>query len=113
MEQVFVNVLLNAIEAIQETGVITVRSYMDPSQLYAIIEIMDTGCGISPNDIDKIFEPFFSTKPKGTGLGLAVSYRIVRNHRGNIKVFNQPVTGTRFVIEIPVTQETPSEEVEI
>ena len=113
MEQVFVNLLLNAIEAIQETGVITVKSYMDPSQLYAMIEIMDTGCGISPNDIDKIFEPFFSTKPKGTGLGLAVSYRIVRNHRGNIKVFNQPVTGTRFVIEIPVTQESPSEEVEI
>ncbi len=108
MEQVFVNLLLNAREAIQEKGVVMIKSYVDQSQKYEIIEIMDTGCGISPDDINKIFEPFFSTKPKGTGLGLAVSYRIVRNHLGNIKVSSQPGKGTRFVIEIPVTQETSS-----
>jgi two-component system NtrC family sensor kinase len=108
MEQVFVNLLLNAVEAIQEKGVITIKSYLDASQAYEIIDIMDTGCGIPPDDMNKIFEPFFSTKPKGTGLGLAVSYGIVRNHQGEIKVSSQPGSGTRFTIEIPVTRETSS-----
>lgn len=108
MEQVFVNLLLNAVEAIQEKGVITIKSYLDASQTYEMIEIMDTGCGISPDDMNKIFEPFFSTKPKGTGLGLAVSYGIVRNHQGEIKVSSQLGSGTRFTIEIPVTRETSS-----
>jgi two-component system NtrC family sensor kinase len=108
MEQVFVNLLLNAVEAIQEKGVITIKSYLDASQTYEIVDIMDTGCGISPDDLNKIFEPFFSTKPKGTGLGLAVSYGIVRNHQGEIKVSSQPGSGTRFTIEIPVTRETSS-----
>jgi two-component system NtrC family sensor kinase len=105
MEQVFVNLLLNAVEAIQEKGVITIKSYLDRSQTCAIIEIIDTGCGIAPDDLNKIFEPFFSTKPKGTGLGLAVSYGIVRNHQGDIKVSSQPGSGTCFTIEIPVTRE--------
>jgi two-component system NtrC family sensor kinase len=108
MEQVFVNLLLNAVEAIQEKGVITIKSYLDPSQTYEIIEIVDTGCGIAPDDINKIFEPFFSTKPKGTGLGLAVSYGIVRNHQGDIKVSSQPGRGTCFTIEIPVAREASS-----
>ena len=108
MEQVFVNLLLNAVEAIQEKGVITIKSYLDRSQSYAIIEIIDTGCGIAPDDLNKIFEPFFSTKPKGTGLGLAVSYGIVRNHQGDIKVSSQPGSGTCFTIEIPVTREASS-----
>ena len=108
MEQVFVNLLLNAVEAIQGKGVITIKSYLDRSQSYAIIEIIDTGCGIAPDDLNKIFEPFFSTKPKGTGLGLAVSYGIVRNHQGDIKVSSQPGSGTCFTIEIPVTREASS-----
>ena len=108
MEQVFVNLLLNAVEAIQEKGVITIKSYLDRSQTYAIIEIIDTGCGIAPDDLNKIFEPFFSTKPKGTGLGLAVSYGIVRNHQGDIKVSSQPGSGTCFTIEMPVTREASS-----
>jgi two-component system NtrC family sensor kinase len=108
MEQVFVNLLLNAVEAIQEKGVITIKSYLDRSQSYAIIEIIDTGCGIAPDDLNKIFEPFFSTKPKGTGLGLAVSYGIVRNHQGDIKVSSQPGSGTCFTIEMPVTREASS-----
>ncbi len=108
MEQVFVNLLLNAVEAIQEKGVITIKSYLDRSQTYEIIEITDTGCGIAPDDLNKIFEPFFSTKPKGTGLGLAVSYGIVRNHQGDIKVTSQPGNGTCFTIEIPVTREASS-----
>ncbi|MBL7176526.1 MAG: PAS domain-containing protein [Desulfobacteraceae bacterium] len=104
MEQVFVNLLLNAIEATQGKGRITVRSHMDPDQKLGRVEISDTGCGIPAENISKIFEPFFSTKAKGTGLGLAVSYGIVRSHQGDIKVSSQPGQGTCFTIEIPLSE---------
>jgi signal transduction histidine kinase len=106
MQQVFVNLMLNATEAIQEHGVIVITSSINPNQKLERIEIADTGCGISPDDISRIFEPFFSTKPKGTGLGLAVSYGIIRNHQGTIHVSSQPGIGTRFTIEIPIVQPT-------
>jgi signal transduction histidine kinase len=112
MEQVFVNLLLNAIEAIEENGDITIKSEMDPTQTYAIIDIVDTGPGISPDDLNHIFEPFFSKKPKGTGLGLAVSYGIVKSHNGNIKVASKAGRGTSFVIEIPLAQAPSSPKVE-
>ena len=67
-----------------------------------MIEIADTGSGISLENIAKIFEPFFSTKPKGTGLGLAVSYAIVKNHQGDINAFSKPGEGTLFVLEFPI-----------
>ena len=104
MEQVFVNILLNAVEAIKDKGVITISSQMVPNQSYGKIAIADNGCGIPQENLNKIFEPFFSTKTKGTGLGLAVSYGIVQNHQGTIQVFRKPEGGTRFVIEIPSAQ---------
>lgn len=110
MEQVFVNLLFNAIEAIKEKGIITIETGMDPEQKHASIQIADTGSGISPQHADRIFEPFFSTKAKGTGLGLAVSYGIVRNHKGDIKVSSKPEKGTRFTIEIPFRRSDPSSE---
>jgi signal transduction histidine kinase len=103
IEQVFVNLLLNAVQAIQEKGVITINSKMDPDGNRAQVEIEDNGCGIPPEHISKIFEPFFSTKAKGTGLGLAVSYGIVRNHGGDIQVFSGAGEGTRFTLEFPVS----------
>ncbi|MBA7687974.1 Adaptive-response sensory-kinase SasA [subsurface metagenome] len=110
MHQVFVNLLLNAVEAIQEQGVITVRSQRDPAKKCVRVDATDTGCGIPEENMPKIFEPFFSTKAKGTGLGLAVSYRIIRNHQGDIQVSSQPGQGTRFTIEIPLLQNAPSKE---
>ena len=104
MEQVFVNIILNAVEAVKDKGVITISSQMVPNQLYGKIEIADNGCGIPLENVGKIFEPFFSTKTKGTGLGLAVSYGIVQNHQGTIQVLRQPEGGTRFIIEIPSTR---------
>lgn len=104
MEQVFINLLLNAIEATEEKGRITVQSYIDPDEKQGMVEISDTGCGIPEENISKVFEPFFSTKAKGTGLGLAVSYGIVRNHQGDIKVSSQPGQGTCFTIEIPLSE---------
>jgi signal transduction histidine kinase len=102
IQQVFVNLLLNAAQAIEERGLITVISRMDPTQSRAIVEIADSGCGISSEHMSKIFEPFFSTKAKGTGLGLAVSYGIIKNHHGEINVTSNPKSGTRFVLEFPI-----------
>ena len=109
VEQVFINLLLNAVQAIGEKGSITVKSHMDHERKCAVIEIADTGSGIPAENIAKIFEPFFSTKPKGTGLGLAVSYGIVKNHGGDINAFSNPGESTRFVLEFPIlTQSSAS-----
>ena len=102
MQQVFVNLLINSVEAIQENGSIIIRSDFSPDRKSERIEIRDTGCGILHDDIAKIFEPFFSTKSNGTGLGLAVSYGIIQKHSGHIHVSSQPGRGTQFTIEIPV-----------
>ena len=104
MVQVFVNLLLNAVEAIQDKGVITIRSRWDQADQCAKVEISDTGCGIDSGNVNKIFEPFFSTKTKGTGLGLAVSYGIIQNHQGDIQVSSTPGKGTSFIIKIPLQQ---------
>jgi signal transduction histidine kinase len=104
MQQVFVNLLINAIEAIKENGGITVKSHMSPNQKNERIEISDTGCGVPQDNMAQIFDPFFSTKTNGTGLGLAVSYGIVQKHQGDIQVSSQPGQGTCFTIEIPIRQ---------
>lgn len=102
IEQVFLNLLLNAIQAIEEQGIITIRTYVSADRTYVKCEIQDTGCGISPEDMAKIFEPFFSTKAKGTGLGLAVSYGIIQKHKGNIYVTGKPGEETVFNLEFPI-----------
>ena len=108
MEQVFVNLLLNAVEAVQHDGTISVSSRMDIEKKSVQIEISDSGPGIPPEHLNKIFEPFFSTKPKGTGLGLAVTYGIVRNHQGNIRLTSRPGESARFTIELPLLAEVPA-----
>ena len=102
IEQVFVNLLLNAIQATAEKGRIAISSRIDPDQNCIHIDVEDNGSGIPAGDMSKIFEPFFSTKPKGTGLGLAVSYGIVKNHGGDIQVASKTGEGTRFTVELPV-----------
>ncbi len=81
------------------------RTSLDPERMLQVIEVNDTGCGIPAEHLDRIFEPFFSTKPKGTGLGLAVSYGIVRNHDGDIEVQSEPGKGSRFIVALPVQQD--------
>jgi signal transduction histidine kinase len=105
LEQVFVNLLLNAIQAIDENGVITVRSHLDPKEEFLMVEIADSGGGIAKENLDKIFEPIFSTKKEGSGLGLAVSYGIVHNHQGQIEVESEAGKETRFRITLPVVAE--------
>ena len=101
INQVFMNLLVNAAQAIPERGSITLRSGHDEDQVW--IEVGDDGCGMTEQVCRRIFEPFFTTKPvgKGTGLGLSLSYSIVRKHGGRIDVQSRPGSGTTFRVSLP------------
>ncbi|MDO8349324.1 MAG: ATP-binding protein [Planctomycetota bacterium] len=102
MEQVFLNLLINAAEAMPHGGSITVRAALAPNGR-VVVEFADTGIGIPAENLGKIFDPFFTSKPvgKGTGLGLSVSYGIVRRHGGAIGVQSTVGKGTTFTIDLP------------
>ncbi len=102
IHQVFINLLLNAIQAIEEKGTITVVSHLSADRKCIKVEVSDTGCGIPLEDKSKIFEPFFSTKPKGTGLGLWVTYALIQKHGGELYVTSEPGQGAQFVAEFPI-----------
>jgi signal transduction histidine kinase len=105
MKQVFLNMLLNAIEATPENGKITVktRSFVKPEgEPYIQIEITDTGRGIPAEYLEDIFTPFFTTKEKGSGLGLSISTQIVQDHKGYIDVESQVNKGSSFFVNLPL-----------
>src|SRR5438093_3924993 len=101
IEQVLMNLILNAVQAIKGDGVVTVRSLKDEAA--CVIEVADTGCGIAADVLPKIFDPFFTTKGQGegTGLGLSVSLGIVQRHGGEIQVRSQIGKGTLFTVRLP------------
>lgn len=102
LKQVFLNICLNAIEAMQpEGGVITVSSFVSQSRNEIVAAVKNTGPGIRPENMPKIFEPFFTTKENGTGLGLAICYEIIQSHSGTISVESTPDKGTTFTIRLP------------
>jgi signal transduction histidine kinase len=108
IKQVFLNILLNAITATSENGQIIVktRSFTKPGgEPYIQIEFTDTGCGIPKEHLEDIFNPFFTTKTTGSGLGLSISNQIVQDHRGYIDVESQLDKGTSFFINLPVNQD--------
>jgi two-component system NtrC family sensor kinase len=111
VEQVFVNLLLNAAHAIDKKGTITVESFIDPAYKNLIIHFSDDGPGIPPENLSKIFDPFFSTRASGSGLGLAVSYGIIQNHQGSLNVQNLPEKGCRFTITLPILKGGPTSDV--
>ena len=96
LQEVFINIIQNAMEAMADSGQLTIKTY--PKYGGAIIEISDTGKGIPPEIQERIFDPFFSTRHEGTGLGLSIAYRIIREHAGDIKVVSQLGKGTCFKI---------------
>ena len=100
--QVFVNLLTNAAHAIKGKGFITIKTYAKDE--YVCVDITDTGCGIPPENVSKIFDPFFTTEPvgRGVGLGLSISYDIIRRHGGNITFFSKVDEGTTFTVMLPV-----------
>ncbi len=105
IEQVLINLLLNALHAVEDHGWVSIKSTVNPEQNCIVVEIADNGCGIPAGEVKKIFEPFYSNRANGTGLGLAVSYGIIKNHQGDIRVFSEPGKGTRFTIEFPFMAE--------
>jgi signal transduction histidine kinase len=110
IKQVFLNILLNGIEATPENGEITVRTryFMKPGgEPYTQIEFADTGCGIPEEYMEDIFNPFFTTKSTGSGLGLSISNQIIQDHRGYIFVESQLGKGSSFFINLPVNQDHP------
>jgi len=102
IQQVFVNIILNAAEAMTKGGVLTVTSGTSSSGEYLVIKIADTGPGISEEVRERIFDPFYTTKEHGTGLGLSISYGIVEQHGGTIGVESSLGKGSTFVIQLPV-----------
>ncbi len=110
IKQVFLNILLNAVQATSSAGKITIktRSFIKPGgEPYVQIECTDTGCGISPEHMEEIFNPFFTTKSTGSGLGLAISHQIVQDHRGYIDVESRLGRGASFFVNLPVNQDYP------
>lgn len=105
INRVLMNILSNAIQAIEDVGEIRIRTYGEDK--YIFIVVSDTGKGIAEGDILRIFDPFFTTKAvgKGTGLGLSISYEIIKNHQGDIRVKSELGKGSEFTIELPVRQD--------
>ena len=102
INQVFLNLLVNAAQSIETKGTITLTTRLQGGE--AVVEIADTGCGIRPEHLSRVFDPFFTTKPvgKGTGLGLSLSYSLVQKHGGRIEVDSQPGIGSTFRVILPV-----------
>jgi two-component system NtrC family sensor kinase len=107
LQQVFMNIILNAADAIQGGGELKLRTSLGADGRYISIDFSDTGPGIKQEDKKKIFDPFFTTKEvgQGTGLGLAISYSIIRKHQGTIKVQSAPGKGATFSVRLPVSGE--------
>jgi PAS domain S-box-containing protein len=103
LSQVFINLIVNAADAMKEKGVLTLKTQYAPDKNQAVIEIQDTGCGIPEENLPRIFDPFFTTKEvgKGTGLGLSTAYGIIKQHQGEIQVESTMGTGTTFRIRLP------------
>jgi PAS domain S-box-containing protein len=108
LKQVFMNIIVNAAEAIHGSGTLTITTSPAPDRKSVLVEFTDTGEGIPEENLTRIFDPFFTTKDigKGTGLGLATSYGIVEEHGGKIRVKSKVGEGTTFTIELPTFPET-------
>lgn len=100
VQQVLINLILNAIQAMEKGGTLTIRTFFE-NQNGVAVEVRDTGTGIPPSHIKKIFDPFFTTKSEGTGLGLSISLKILQNHGATIDVASQEGKGSTFTIHFP------------
>ena len=107
IEQVLVNIYTNAIKAMPGGGRLRVEAGLDDEKTHVVIAVSDTGVGIPPEVRPRIFDPFFTTSEVGggTGLGLSVSYGIIKRHGGNISVASEPGKGSRFRVILPVETE--------
>jgi two-component system NtrC family sensor kinase len=104
LRQAFLNIALNACDAMAKGGVLTVSSRLIVDARAVEIVFQDTGVGIPPDHLSKILDPFFTTKEKGTGLGLSVVYGIVERHKGKLDIQSQVGKGTRVTIRLPIVE---------
>ena len=104
LNQVFTNLIINAVDAMDGQGTLTIKTAVDQQAEEVLVEFMDTGRGIGPEELARLFEPFFTTKPvgEGVGLGLSTSYSIVKRHGGRIEVESAPGKGARFSVHLPL-----------
>lgn len=103
LQQVLVNMMLNAVQAMREGGLLTLTISEEDHEV--LLEVIDSGCGIPEEVLAHIFDPFFTTKSDGTGLGLSLSFAIIRDHHGDIEVKSEQGKGTTFVIHLPMAEE--------
>ena len=105
-QQMLLNLFINAIHAMRDGGTLEVKANEDDADL--TIAVVDSGCGIEAENIGRIFDPFFTTKPtgEGTGLGLWLTYEIIRNYNGEITVDSEPGKGCSFVMKFPVVRKS-------
>ena len=101
IRRVIINLVDNAIEAMNRSGVITVETHHDPSASLVRLSVTDNGPGIPAAEREKLFMPYYSTKGRGSGLGLAIVRRIIAEHGGSIEAGDHQPRGTRFTIELP------------
>jgi two-component system NtrC family sensor kinase len=108
LEQVFVNLIQNAVQAMLDGGTLKLHAMQTPG--WVMVSIVDTGSGIAEENIGRIFDPFFTTKPavEGTGLGLSVCYGLISEHQGKLEVQSSPGQGTVFRVKLPQAR-TPGE----
>ena len=99
MRQVFLNILLNAVQSIEHSG--TVRVFATAHDDETSIAFCDTGCGMPEEQLERVFSPFFTTKHKGTGLGLAVAAKIVETHGGRLEASSELGKGSTFYVHLP------------
>jgi two-component system NtrC family sensor kinase len=102
LKQVFLNLILNAAQAMPDGGTLTISTGRAEDGSAICVRFADTGHGIAPEHRDRIFEPFYTTREQGTGLGLSISYNIVQQHGGRIEVESQPGQGTVFAVILPI-----------
>ncbi len=102
MQQVFCNLFLNAIEAMKQGGELGIATKVNPD--YIEITISDTGKGIAKKDLEHIFDPFYTTKETGTGLGMSIIYGIIKEHKGTIEAESRENKGTSFIIKLPLNR---------
>jgi PAS domain S-box-containing protein len=102
LQQAFLNIMLNAIDAMPDGGQLVLKTSFEAENRWIKIEFSDTGKGIHPEQLDKIFNPFFTTRQRGTGLGLAIVNQIIAEHNGTIGVQSKVGEGTKFIITLPL-----------
>ena len=112
--RVIINLVMNAVSAMENAGTLTFRTYRDTARQQAVMEIEDSGCGIPKEHLPHIFDPFFTTKKlgEGTGLGLSTVYGLIRENKGSIDVKQTSKNGTTFRMELPLLHSIESAEQE-